>query len=419
MSVLENVDFNNTVNRTVLDNGIRVVTERMPFVRSVSMGVWVNVGSCNETLQNNGISHFLEHMLFKGTHTRSAREIASSLEAVGGGLNGSTGKEISLYTAHSLDEHTEIAVDILSDIIINPKMDSKDIKLESQVILAEINHALEDPEELLLDNFYQDLYSDHPLGYFIYGSQENVSRFDSQELRNYLHAQYTTSKIVVAAAGNVEHEQFVDLVKKYFEKAVFSEFTNFPAYIESPNVKFNDIKLDTVQQGHLCLGVRTFGYNDDRKYPLVLLDILLGGGMSSRLFQNIREKYGFAYNVYSFTDIMRDTGVFGVYMACAQDKIDQSIELVKSEFNKILKKPISNIELDKIKSHVKGNLILGLESSGRRMRKIGENEIYSGHHNSIETIIQKIDAVTPNDLTDLANQVFTESNFTLTMLTPC
>ncbi|MBN2410306.1 insulinase family protein [candidate division KSB1 bacterium] len=418
MAVLESFDINNHVVKTTLENGIRVVTERMPFVRSVSVGAWVLVGSSNETPVNNGISHFLEHMLFKGTQTRTAMEIAQSLESLGGSINASTGKEISLYNAHVLDENIEIAVDVLADILQNSTLAKDDLDLEKHVILAEINHAKEDPEELLLDHFYQNLFYNHPLGYFIYGTPEIVTNLETLDLRDYLESEYTPSRMVIAAAGNIHHDRFVEMVSKAFKQD--NNHPNVPVckFDSPPKIDHSVFELESIHQGHICTGVRTFGYNDERKYALIMLDILLGGGMSSRLFQNIREKYGFAYNVYSFTDIMFQTGVFGVYMACAKDKIEKSIELINLEFNKLKSEPVKNSDLDMIKSQVKGNIILGLESSARRMRKAGESEIYSGRHNTIDTIIEKINNVKPVQLTELANELFQESNFCTTILTP-
>jgi len=419
MAVLKSISINNDVKKTILENGIRVVTERMPFVRSVSVGAWVFVGSGNETSANNGISHFLEHMLFKGTKHRTAKEIAQSLESLGGGINASTGKEISLYNAHVLDENIDVAVDVLADILQNSNLANDDLELEKHVILAEINHAKEDPEELLLDHFYQNLFHDHPLGYFIYGTPENVSNFQSSDLKNFMDYEYSANRMVIAAAGNIDHNRFVDMVNNAFYKYNYLHKGPVKNFESPPKIDRSVFELESLHQGHICTGVRTFGFNDERKYVLILLDVLLGGGMSSRLFQNIREKYGFAYNVYSFTDIMSQTGVFGIYMACAKDKIEKSIELINREFAKLRTETIKDSDLEMIKSQVKGNILLGLESSSRRMRKAGESEIYSGRHNTVDTIIEKINKIKPVQLTELANELFQISNFCTTILTPC
>lgn len=409
--------INSVVERTELDNGIRIVSERMPFVRSVSIGVWVAAGVVNETLENNGTSHFLEHMLFKGTHKRNAQEIAQSLEIYGGGLNGSTGKEASIYTAHILDEQLELAIDVLTDLIQNPKFNAKDIALEKNIVFSEINHSKEDPEELLFDNFYQNVFFDHPLGYFIHGSEEIISNFNSEHLQNYLDTFYSPNKLVFSVAGNVDHQKVVDLVSKYFVKQTY--FANLEICPVNSNMKQYDVlEVNGFQQAHILVGGRTFSISDDNRYILSLLDMLLGGGMSSRLFQNIREKYGFAYSVFSFVELLRSTGIYGAYMACEVKKIDQSIDLLKKEFKDLATNQISKKELEQLQSQVKGNILLGLESSSRRMRRIGENEFYNNPHLDIETVLSKIKKLEPNDLLNVAQKVYSEDSLCVTVIKP-
>jgi len=317
-----------------------------------------------------------------------------------------------------LDEDIDIAVDVLTDILQNSNLEKHDMELEKHVILAEINHAKEDPEELLLDYFYKNLFYNHPLGFFFFVTPENVTKFKRTDLKNYLDSEYSPNRMVFAAAGNINHERFAELVTKAYDQNNNNEIVPICTTVSPQKIDKTIFELDSIHQGHICMGVRTFGYNDQRKYALVLLDVLLGVGMSSRLFQNIREKYGFAYNVYSFTDIMAQTGAFGIYMACANDKVEKSIELITNELNKLKTEPIKNEELELIKSQVKGNIILGLESSARRMRKIGEKEIYNGHHYTIDEIIEKINKIKPVQLTELANELFQESKFCTTILTP-
>ncbi len=407
------------VRRTELENGIRIVTERMPFVRSVSIGVWVKAGTIDETTSNNGISHFLEHLLFKGTTSKSAMEIASSLESLGGSLNGSTGKEFSVYSAQVLDENTDVAIDVLSDLIQNPRFDEKDIELEKNVVIAEINHAQEDPEELLMDLFYQKMFPDHPLGYFIYGSKENVQSFSRDDLALYRESLYTSNHLIFAAAGNIDHETFVDLVSGNISTVSSHPSKNHRIHdLPKQERGLCDVQVNGFQQAHICLGVRTFGFNDERKYPMALMDVLLGGGMSSRLFQNIREKYGFAYSVYSFTDLLKYAGVWGTYMACAEDKAEEAIELLRSELLSLAKHGVAKDELDRVKSQVKGNILLGLESSARRMRKIGDNEYYSSPHLTLNEVLTKIMNVKSDEITDLAQQYFDDSQFCTIVLKP-
>ncbi len=409
--------LNGTLEKTQLPNGIRVVTERMPFLRSVALGVWVHAGSSNESLDNNGIAHFLEHMFFKGTTNRSAKEIAQSLESLGGGLNGSTGKEVSVYNAYILAEDLGVAVDVLADLIQNSTFTESDIELEKQVILAEMAHAQEDPEELVFDHFYKNLFPNHPLGYFIYGTELNIIRFCRSDLADFMQNNYTPQRMIFAAAGNVDHNHFVELVDKYFHShSTTAEAQVQPVMMQAEPV--TTLRVKGFQQAHICLGARTFGYHDPQKYSLALLDILLGGGMSSRLFQNIREKYGFTYSIFSFSDIMAETGVFGAYIACDKHRIAESIDLLKDEVKKIQDGDLSEEELEMIKSQVRGNLIIGLESNGRRMKKIGETEIYNAQHRSVSEIIDLIDAIQPVDVIQLAQTLFTETNTSITVLSP-
>ncbi len=406
------------VQRTQLQNGIRVVTERMPFVRSAALGVWVRAGSGNETLDNNGIAHFLEHMFFKGTTTRSALDIAQSLESLGGGLNGSTGKEVSVYSAHVLDEHTETAVEILADLVRNPRFDPVDIELEKQVVLAEMAHAKEDPEELTFDNFYQNMFPHHPLGYFIYGSEENIVKFTQADLTAFRDAEYRPERMVVAAAGNIEHDSVVEYVQHHFADIPDREHLLPEPEPLTQIEKRVRLQVDGFQQAHICLGVRTFGNADERRYTLALLDVLLGGGMSSRLFQNIREKYGFAYSVFSFSDTMAETGILGTYLACDVKKVDESLYLLEQEIEKIKYGDLTEAEVDMVKSQVRGNLILGLESSGRRMKKIGEAELYNMPHRSLDEIVSMVNEVTKQDIERLAIELFTPTNTNITILSP-
>jgi predicted Zn-dependent peptidase len=409
--------INSVVERTELDNGIRIVTERMPFVRSVSIGIWVAAGVVNETLDNNGISHFLEHMLFKGTSKRNAHEIAKSLEIYGGGLNGSTGKEASIYTAHILDEQLELAIDVLTDLIQNPKFDADDIALEKNIVFSEISHSKEDPEELLFDNFYQNVFEDQPLGYFIHGREKIISNLHSNNLQEYLDTYYSPNKLVFSVAGNVEHQAVVELVSKYFVKQANNHKLELDA-VSLTMKQYDIVEMNGFQQAHILVGGRAFSITDENRYIISMLDMLLGGGMSSRLFQNIREKYGFAYSVFSFVELLRSTGIYGAYMGCEVDKVEQSIELLKNEFKNLASCQISQQELEQLQSQIKGNILLGLESSSRRMRRIGENEFYNNPHLDIETVLSKIQNIKPNDLLGVAQQVYSEDKLCVTIIKP-
>lgn len=410
---------NTHVKVTRLENGIRVISERMPYGRSVSIGIWIPSGSRQETPQNNGISHFLEHMLFKGTEQRSAQAIASSLEVRGGNLNASTGKELSVYTALVVDEDMPLAVDVLTDLVQHPTFALRDIAREKKVVLTEINHALEDPEEMVLDYFYQDLYPDHPLGYFIYGTPDNVKSFQRSQMLEILHGWYRPEEMVIAAAGNVDHEAFVAEVR---QRALFADFTvPGPDPVAPPPRTQNRTGRyihSSTHQAHIVIGTRTFAYSDPRKYALVLLDILAGCGMSSRLFQNIREKHGFAYSVYSFIDFMSDTGVFGCYLACDAAKAATGEELLRRELIKLREQGVSAAELEHVKAQARGNIILGLEGSGRRMHKIAENEIYGFGHLTPEETVARVEAVTAEDIFNITREFFSDANLTVTTILP-
>lgn len=403
---------------TQLANGVRVISERMEHVRSVAVGIWIRSGSAYESLKTNGISHFVEHMLFKGTESRSAREIAQSLESVGGSLNASTGKELSVFTAMALDEYLPLAVDVLSDIVLHPLFSAKEIILEKKVVLTEINHVQEDPEEMVIDYLYQNVFYQHPLGYLIYGTPENVKKFNQLDLQQHLHDNYSPNRTVFSAAGNLDHDKFVEFVQRYYEYTR-SQKCHVDEIQESD--KSNQLfqkKQKSLHQAHISFGARTFGFRDPRRYALVLLEMLFGSGMSSRLFQNIREKYGFAYSVYSFVDFMNTTGVLGCYMACDNQKMDISLELLTNEFAKLRKNSITEKELEMVKSQAKGNIILGLESSARRMSRIAENEIYQAEHLSISEIINKVDKITYKDITELAKEFFDETKLVKCIIVP-
>jgi predicted Zn-dependent peptidase len=404
--------------KTVLPNGLRIVTESMPWVRSAALGIWVDTGPVRETIWNNGISHFLEHMLFKGTSKRSAKEIAMSLEALGGHINGSTGKENSLYSAYSLDQDLEVAIDVLSDLVQDARLDDRDIELERQVVLAEINQAKEDPEEMILDHLYANLFPDHPLGYFIYGAEANVRAFSRSQLIDFYKDHYTPENIVVSAAGNIEHDRVVDAVERYYRNGHHHNGSNGTLPDLPQNFRNGKIVDKSLHQAHVALGARTFGFNHPQRFALVLLDILLGGGMSSRLFQNIREQYGFCYTVYSFSDFMRKTGVFGFYIACAPDKVDESIGLIKKELDQIARGAISEEELAMIKSQIRGGILLGQDSSNRRMRKIGEREIYQGPLESVDEVLEQIDRVTVKELQKLVTTYFQDDQLSTMLIVP-
>ncbi|MBN1543797.1 insulinase family protein [candidate division KSB1 bacterium] len=408
----------NKVRSTTLDNGIRIISERMPWVRSAALGIWVQAGSLTEQPRISGISHFLEHMLFKGTKRRSARDIALSLETVGGSLNASTGKETTIYTGYCLDEYLPLAVEVLADMIRNASLQERDILLEKEVVLAEISHSLEDPEEMVMDRLYENLFPHHPIGYPVLGTRETVASFSRADLYTYLQQRYTGDRIVFSAAGRIEHDAFVEMVQQATAEWDRHEAVPVPVPDLTAIVPNLFLQEPMAQQAHIAIGAHAVSYLDNRRYTLALLDVLLGGGMSSRLFQNIREKYGFAYSVYSFTEYMADTGIFGLYMACDPRRADESIELLFREIDEIRLGRISQEELESTKSQIKGSLILSQESSSRRMRRLGEQASYNMPYRTTDEVIQIVEAIGIDDLVSLAQTLLNRSQFSITLITP-
>lgn len=406
------------LQKTTLHSGLRVITEQMDRVRSASIGIWIRTGSVDETEKERGISHFLEHMLFKGTKSRTAKQIAQSIESLGGSLNASTGKELSVYTAHVVDEDAGVAVATLADLLQNPRLAAGDIELERNVILTEINHALEDPEEMAIDYLYLQLFPDHPLGHFIYGSVEHVRSFQRRDFLHYIGRHYTPSRMVISAAGHVEHKKFVRLVEKHFNGSRASVPVAAVPAIPEHYALFQRHSFPTLQQAHIAMGTRICSYSSEDKYGLLLLDAILGGGMSSRLFQNIRERYGFAYSLYSFIDLLSTTGVFGMYIGCEPGRVQQSMELLHKELQRLCKQGVRQEELEMIKTQTRGGLILGLEGSSARMRRIGENEVYCASHLTPAQVVKKIEKLQRRDLGLLIEKYLDPARFSTVLIAP-
>lgn len=405
--------------KTVLDNGVRVVTETIPYVRSVSLGVWANVGSRDEDEQHNGISHFLEHMVFKGTKNRSVREIAQSLESLGGYLNAFTTKEQTCFYARVLDMHVEQAMDVLADLVQNATFKTEELEREKLVVIEELKNAEDDPEDIIHDYFEKALFPAHPLGFPIIGTEANVRRFRREDLQAHLASYYHPTRIVVAAAGNINHAQLVSLAEKYLKKLPSSPFAGkrmqSPARLEHNTFAEHPRPIN---QAHICLGTVAYSIKHRDRYPLMVLNALLGEGMSSRLYQNIRERYGFAYNVYSYTNLLSDTGIFGAYIATDKKNIQNSIELIYKELNRLKAKPVSKAELDRTKSQIQGVMMLGLENMSGRMMRLGSSELYFESFTSLDTILKKVDAVTSEAIQRVAQDLFREERFSTVVIRP-
>ncbi len=388
----------------------------MPGVRSVALGIWVTVGSRHETEATSGISHFIEHMAFKGTQNRSALDIARAIEQGGGYVNAFTGKELTCFFVHVLDEQLPTAIEILSDILANSLFAAEEIEKEKQVILDEIRDLEDSPDELTHERFARALFASHSLSRPILGSPQNVSSFTRDDLLQFIGSHYVPNRVVVAAAGSVDHDRLIKLIeaKLQLPKGIPELDGVLPPAAASKQIR----EQRAIQQAHVCLGGRGLKYRDDRRYVLSVLATALGGGMSSRLFQNIREKHGMAYAIYSFADMLSDTGVLGVYLATDASRVDKAIELVHKELRDLRNVPLLPDDLKGVKTQLKGNIMLGLEQVSSRMNRVAKMEIYLGKPVGLAEISRRIDAVTERQVQDLADELFNEEKLITIILEP-
>lgn len=394
-------------NKTKLPNGLTVVTEKIPTVRSVSVGIWIKTGTRFESKDRNGVAHFLEHMLFKGTERRSARTIARSLESIGGYLNAFTGKEQTCYFAEILDEYLPKAIDVLADMICHSVFLPKEIQKEREVILDEIGSVEDTPDDLLQDIFVEKLFPESSLGFPILGTKQTVQNLTRHQILEFYKNFYTLENTLIAAAGNVDHKKLVDLCVRKFHLPHQEKSTTELSFKKTGK---GDIVIHrSVNQAHICLGTVGLPYHHQRKYELLVLNTALGVGMGSRLFQNIRERYGLAYSIYSYLDFFKDGGLLAIYLGTDKSKRDKALKLLKKEINKLKLKPISSSELNQVKSQVKGNIVLGLESTMRRMSRLAKMEIYLNEYYPIDHILKKIESVNHEQLYNLTNQIFDEN----------
>lgn len=389
----------------ILDNGVRVVYERIPYVRSVSLGIWVKTGSRNENGRNNGISHFIEHMLFKGTKKRSAAEIAETIDNIGGQLNAFTGKECTCFYAKTLDTHLDLAFDVLADMFFNSLFASKDITVEKKVILEEIGMYEDSPEELVHDILSETVWDGNPIGYPILGSQKCLKSINKQSIIAYMSKNYTPGNVVISVAGNFEEESLVGMIGKYFRdwKAETAKRTEYEAVIFKPGLK---IKEKETEQVHLCLGFKGIEHGNDRLYSLLAVNNIFGGGMSSRLFQKIREKKGLVYSIYSYPSAYKNAGLFTIYAGMKPEQLNEVSQLILDEIRLLVKKGIKPGDLAKSKEQLKGNYILGLESTSSRMNSIGKSELMLGYINTPEEVLEKIDAISMEVIDDIIDKTF-------------
>jgi predicted Zn-dependent peptidase len=399
------------VRRTVLPGGLRVVTEAVPSVRSVAFGVWVGVGSRDESVRQAGCSHYLEHLLFKGTSRRSALDISSTIDALGGEMNAFTAKEYTCFYARVLDADLPVAVDVVSDMITSASVLSADVDNERGVILEEIAMSDDDPSDLVHDSFAQAVFGDTPLGRPILGTSASIESLSRTTINGYYRRHYRPENMVVAAAGNLDHAEVVRLVRKAFGSVgALADRSVLPLEpriggrqrLSRPGVH---IEHRRTEQANFVLGMPGMSRVDDRRFALGVLNSVLGGGMSSRLFQEVREKRGLAYSVYSYNAQYADTGLFGVYAGCQPDKIDQVLALCRGELEKVVERGIGSDELLRGQGQLRGALVLGLEDTGSRMSRIGKSELVYGELLGVNAILARIEAVGLDDVREVAAEI--------------
>ena len=389
--------------KEVLDNGLVVLTERMPAVRSVSIGVWIPVGSRQEEERRAGISHFVEHMLFKGTEKRSAEEIAADIDSVGGILDAFTSREYTCYYAKVLQEHLPLAVDILADIILHSRLDPDDVEKERAVILQEIKMVEDNPDDQIHDLFAQTIWAGHPLGRPILGRRETLSQIGRDEMLRFMDSFYRPGPASVSAAGDLDHSALVDLVAATFGSW---EGRSRPGPSPPPVSRTAEVNLDRdLSQVHLCLGVSGLPYAHEDRYTLSILNTILGGGMSSRLFQEIREKRGLVYSIYSYAASYRDGGLLVVYAGTSNDHYQEVVDLIQAEFRQIRDERVDPKDFKRAKEQLKGNLLLALESTNSRMTRLAKMYMYNNRCFGLEEIIQGIEEVTPERLQQLTHSL--------------
>ncbi|MDP1572599.1 MAG: pitrilysin family protein [Vicinamibacterales bacterium] len=403
-----------SIRREVLPNGLRLVTESMPHVRSVSLGVWLTRGSRHEPEAHTGMAHFVEHMLFKGTATRSAEDIAQQIDSIGGQLDAFTSKEYAGYYIKVLDEHLPLALDVLTDLVTRPAFAPQEIEREKKVVLEEIKMVEDTPDDLVHELFAERFWHGHALGRPILGTAASVSALDAAALHRYFAEAYVTRNFVVSAVGHIDHAQVHDLVAGAFAGAG----ADGPPIDAPPPSPVTDILIrqKDLEQSHVCFGAPGLPQNHASRYAGFVLNTVLGGSMSSRLFQNVREKRGLAYAVFSGLSAYRDTGALTIYAGCANEAVGELVEVVVEELRRLRREPLGGDELRRAKDHLKGSLMLGLESTSSRMSHLARQEIYDDRADSMDEILAGVERVTVDAVQALAGSLLSGSNLGLTVL---
>ena len=403
--------------KTTLANGARVITEAIPSVRSIAVGVWIHTGSRDEGPASAGISHFIEHMVFKGTARRRMYQIARRLESVGGFLNAFTSKEYTCFYARALDAHLERAIDTVCDLVLQPRFPEKELAKEKEVVLEEMKMYEDSPEEVIFDRFEGIIYKNHALGRPILGYPATVRSFSREHLLDYMDAHYTPDRMVLSVAGNIVHDEVVAFAEKAFEASGRQPvaWDRLPAGGYDPE---EIVEARPIQQAHLVLGTRGVDVNHPMRSTSTVLNTILGGGMSSRLNQNIREKYGYCYNIYSFLNMHSDTGDIGVYMGTDASRIVRAKKLIFRELEKLADKPVSARALNQAKNQVKGYIMLGLESMSNRMMRVARQELLFGRYITLDEVLDELDHVNVDDVQEAARVLFEPDRFSSIVLLP-
>lgn len=410
------------IQHSVLDNGLQVITEPIDSVRSASIGFWVKTGSRNETDSQAGITHFLEHMFFKGTKERSPYQIAAALESLGGHLNAFTGTEYTCYYARCLDAHLPIAVEVLSDMVNNSTFPNEEITKEKKVVLEEMKMYKDSPDDFIYEEFSNQVFRQHPLGRPIIGFENTVKSIDQDALFNYVDNRYFPSNMIIATAGNVRHDDVLGYLEKYFNGRVASNtFKSKPETQNLPQAPLSGerrVLEKKIEQTHYIIGKQGLSNTDPLRYQLLLINTILSGGMSARLHQNIREKYGYCYSVNSFIQSFSDTGMFGVYVGTDREYLEHVRDLIIIELKRLQEEKITDKELFEAKSQLKGKLLLAQENMSNRMTRLAKSQIYYDRYVPLDELIEEIDSVSSESVLEFAGQFLNSESFVETVLQP-
>ncbi len=404
-------------DKTTLDNGLTVVTEKIESVKSVSAGIWVKTGSRNESEQQAGITHFLEHMLFKGTENRSSYDIALSMESVGGHLNAFTSSEYTCYYARCLSEQLTKALDVLSDMVLRPTFPKDEMEKEKKVVIEEMKMYRDSPRDFLFEKFNGQIFEGDALGRPVIGFEETVNNFERKNLYDYMENRYQPWNLLVAVAGDVDHNKAVKLIEDHFHSISSKNGREQEEELKPYKVGSQSLSK-AIEQTHFITGKRGLSYDDDDKYRLLLTNSILGGGMSSRLHQNVRETYGYCYTIGSFNQSFSDTGLYGIYTGTDANYVDHVETLVMKELKRLQDEPVPKKELDEAKAQLKGNLLLSLENTSNRMQRLAKGEIYYNQFVAIDELTENIDAVTAEDIQKFSQGFFDEEQFSKAVLKP-